>query len=575
MKDDWIPALTGKNLKDKICYLWRVSAGQRWTVLVSCVLGVLSVLFSLAFIGVSKYVIDIATGTVTGSLPGAALLLVALLVLQLLCNIVDSWVGIRMQIELGNTLRHRLFTRLLHSRWNELERFHTGDIVNRVEQDVSSAVGLLTGSFPSLVVTGVQLLAAFLFFCYLDPFLPWIVVAVFPLFLLGSRYYMKRIHRYTHKIRRSDSLIQAVIQESLQHRTVIKTLEQSGNCVSKLDEWQDMLRNQVLGRTRFSLAARSFVSLAFSGGYLTAFLWGSVSLSTGAITFGTMAAFLQLVGKVQRPVLDLSRLIPSFAQVFTAIDRLEELERLPEESGEESMRFAETPDVEIDNITFRYVEGEAPVFSHFSCKFPAGSCTAVMGETGRGKTTLVRMLLALALPEEGSIVLRTHSQLQSCSYAQPQSLQEEACLVSPSTRCNFTYVPQGNTLFSGTIRENLLMGNPEATEEDMNHALRTAVADFVFSLPDGIDTLLTEQGGGLSEGQAQRIAIARALLRPGHILLLDEATSALDSETERLLLGNLRRDWGGEDVCLYYASPGGGRGVRWGSKNITPIVSCS
>ena len=415
MKDDLIPALTGKNLKDKICYLWRVSAGQRWAVLVSCALGALSVLFSLAFIGVSKYVIDIATGTVTGSLPGAALLLVALLVLQLLCNIVDSWVGIRMQIELGNTLRHRLFTRLLHSRWNELERFHTGDIVNRVEQDVSSVVGLLTGSFPSLVVTGVQLLAAFLFFCYLDPFLPWIVVAVFPLFLLGSRYYMKRIHRYTHKIRRSDSLIQAVIQESLQHRTVIKTLEQSGNRVSKLDEWQDTLRNQVLGRTRFSLAARSFVSLAFSGGYLTAFLWGSVSLSTGAITFGTMAAFLQLVGQVQRPVLDLSRLIPSFAQVFTAIDRLEELERLPEESGEESMRFAETPDVEIDNITFRYVEGEAPVFCHFSCKFPAGSCTAVMGETGRGKTTLVRMLLALALPEEGSIVLRTHSQLQSCS----------------------------------------------------------------------------------------------------------------------------------------------------------------
>lgn len=544
MKDDLIPALTGKNLKDKICYLWRVSAGQRWAVLVSCALGALSVLFSLAFIGVSKYVIDIATGTVTGSLPGAALLLVALLVLQLLCNIVDSWVGIRMQIELGNTLRHRLFTRLLHSRWNELERFHTGDIVNRVEQDVSSVVGLLTGSFPSLVVTGVQLLAAFLFFCYLDPFLPWIVVAVFPLFLLGSRYYMKRIHRYTHKIRRSDSLIQAVIQESLQHRTVIKTLEQSGNRVSKLDEWQDTLRNQVLGRTRFSLAARSFVSLAFSGGYLTAFLWGSVSLSTGAITFGTMAAFLQLVGKVQRPVLDLSRLIPSFAQVFTAIDRLEELERLPEESGEESIRFAETPDVEIDNITFRYVEGESPVFSHFSCKFPVGSCTAVMGETGRGKTTLVRMLLALALPEEGSIVLRSHSQLP-----------EEGCLVSPSTRCNFTYVPQGNTLFSGTIRENLLMGNPEATEEDMNHALRTAVADFVFSLPDGIDTLLTEQGGGLSEGQAQRIAIARALLRPGHILLLDEATSALDPETERLLLGNLRQDCVGKTFIFITHHP--------------------
>lgn len=541
MKDDLIPAFTGKNLKDKAGYLWRASAGQRWAVLTVCALGVLSVLFSLAFIGGSKHVIDIATGTVAGSLPRAALLLVALLILQLLCNIVDSWVGIRMQIGLGNSQRHRLFIRLLHSRWNELERFHTGDIVNRVEQDVSSVVGVLTGAFPSLVVTGAQLLAAFLFFCYLDPFLPWMVVAVFPLFLLGSRYYMKRIHCYTHKIRRSDSLIQVVIQESLQHRTVIKTLEQSGNRVSKLDEWQDTLRNQVLGRTRFSLVARSFVSLAFSGGYLTAFLWGSVGLSTGAVTFGTMAAFLQLVGKVQRPVLDLTRLIPSFAQVFTAIDRLEELERLPEESGEESIRFAVTPDVEIDDITFRYVEGEVPVFSHFSCKFPAGSCTAVMGETGRGKTTLVRMLLALALPEAGNIILRSQT--------------GEAYPVSSALRCNFTYVPQGNTLFSGTVRENLQMGNPEATEETMCHALRTAVADFVFSLPDGMDTLLNEQGGGLSEGQAQRIAIARALLRSGHILLLDEATSALDPETEQQLLENLRQDYNGKTFIFITHNP--------------------
>lgn len=544
MKENAIPAMTGKNIGAKMRYLWKVFAGQRRYVVLTCVMGICSVLFSLAFIGVSKRVIDIAMGVVEGSLMREALLLAALLLLQLACNVMDSWVGVRVQVELGNGLRQGLFTRLLRSRWNELERFHTGDIVNRVEQDTSSVVGLLTGTFPSLVVTGVQLLAAFLFFCYLDPFLPWIVVAVFPLFLLGSRYYMKRIHRYTHKIRQSDSLIQSVIQESLQHRTVIKTLEQSGSRVHKLDEWQYELRNQVMGRMRFSLAARSFVSLAFSGGYLTAFLWGSVSLSEGAITFGTMAAFLQLVGRVQRPVLDLSRLIPSFAQVFTAVDRLEELERLPEESGENRIRFARVPDVEVRDVTFRYAEEEYPVFHHFSCRFPAGSCTAVVGKTGRGKTTLVRMLLALAFPEEGSIVLRP-SVDEGSGAAEQVCAASSVCTVSPATRCNFMYVPQGNTLFSGSIRENLLMGNPEATEEDVCRALRTAVADFVFSLPDGVDTLLNEQGGGLSEGQAQRISIARALLCPGHILLLDEATSALDAETERQLMENLRRDCAG------------------------------
>lgn len=540
----------------KLKYIWAVSAGQRGRILLSCFTGILGVILALAFIYASKQVIDIATGAAAGSLVHAAILTVILLIAQLLCGTADTWISTRMQIETGNALRHRLFSRLLQSCWNELERFHTGDIVNRIEQDTSAIVTLLTSSIPAFIVTGVQLIAAFVFFCYLDPSLPWLVVAILPVFLVGSRFYMRRMRRYTHDIRQSDSNIQSVIQESLQHRTVIKTLEQSERHLDKLDDLQGTLRSQVMGRTRFSLFARTMVAFAFSGGYLTAFLWGAVRLSTGSITFGTMTAFLQLVGKVQRPVLDLSRLIPSVVNALTAVDRLLELEELPAETSGETIFFNTTPDLVLKEIIFRYPASDRPVFDHFSCSFPAGSCTAVIGETGKGKTTLIRLLLALATPEEGSITLSSDTE----SPALPNSFstfnsQLSTLKVSPQTRSNFVYVPQGNTLFSGTIRDNLLMGNPQATDEAMHQALHTATADFVFKLPNGIDSSLNEQGGGLSEGQAQRIAIARALLRPGSILLLDEATSALDPETEYQLIKNLRNNYTGKTFIFVTHHP--------------------
>ena len=524
----------------QIKYIREVSRGQRGRILLSCLTGIIGVAVSLAFIYASKVVIDIATNAAIGNLTNAAILTIALLIAQLLCGAVDTWLSTRMQVETGNALRRRLFSRLLQSRWNELERFHTGDIVNRVEQDTASIVELLTSMIPAFIVTIVQLIAAFVFFCFLDPSLPWVVVGILPIFLLGSRFYMKRMRRYTREIRQSDSRIQSVIQESLQHHIVIKTLEQGERHIGKLDDLQDALRSQIFGRTRFSLSARMLVAFAFSGGYLTAFLWGAVRLSTDSITFGTMTAFLQLVGKVQRPALDLSRLLPSVVNALTAIDRLLELEKLPAEAWGDSIFFASTPALELRDVTFGYTPGDRPVFSHFSCSFPAGSCTAVVGETGRGKTTLIRLLLALATPQEGEILLTSAQPAQS---------------VSPQTRSNFVYVPQGNTLFNGTIRNNLLMGNPHASEAAMRQALSTATANFVLQLPGGIDSPLNEQGGGLSEGQAQRIAIARALLRPGHILLLDEATSALDPDTERILIRNLRRDCAGKTFIFVTHHP--------------------
>lgn len=508
------------------------------------------VLLGLGFIFTSKGVIDIATGAQAGSLTVMAIITVGLVIAQLLCNMADEWIAARMEVDTENALRHRIFSRLLRSRWSELEKFHTGDVVNRVEQDTTAIVEVLTTSLPVLVVTSIQLLAGFLFFCYLDSRLPWLVVAILPLFLLGSRFYLKRMHRFTHDIRSSDSHIQSLIQESLQHRTVIKTLEQGERHVDKLENVQQTLRSRVMGRTRFSISAHALVSAAFAGGYLTAFLWGAVRLSLGTISFGTMTAFLQLVGKVQRPLLDMARLIPAFIKAMTAVDRLLELESLPAESAEEQVAFQETPDLELTDVNFRYSLDGRLVFHHFSHTFQAGSCTAVMGETGSGKTTLVRLLLALAVPVSGRISLRGQLRGASTGRADKQTVD-----VSERTRVNFVYVPQGNTLFSGTVRDNLLMGNPDATDSQLHQVLHTATADFVFDLPQGMDTPLSEQGGGLSEGQAQRLAIARALLRPGHILLLDEATSALDPDTEQRLLQNLQRDCRGKTFIFITHHP--------------------
>lgn len=252
-----------------------------------------------------------------------------------------------MQVETGNALRHRLFSRLLQSRWNELERFHTGDIVNRVEQDTAAIVGVLTSTIPAFIVTIVQLVAAFVFFCFLDPSLPWVVVGILPIFLLGSRFYMRRMRRYTREIRQSDSRIQSVIQESLQHRTVIKNPGTKRPAYRKTGESASALRSQIFGRTRFSLSHVCWWHLRFPAAILQHFFGGQCCLSTGSITFGTMTAFLQLVGKVQRPALDLSRLLPSFINALTAVERLMELEELPSEASGTAQLFPQTPDLQL------------------------------------------------------------------------------------------------------------------------------------------------------------------------------------------------------------------------------------
>ena len=488
---------------------------------------------SIGFVYVSKMLVDVAVALLGGhqvddGLTLWAAVMVAIVVLRILLNAVRSYLQTRTEIRLKNGLRARLFDVLLHVENNGGERRHSGDIINRLQEDVRVVSSAFAVSLPNLLGTILQFTAAFIFMLTLDARLALLILIVVPAGLLAGKYITRRIRNLTLDIRKSDSQVQSHLQESLQHLTLLQSLEYTDTSSSELSGLQNTLYDNEIRRTRFSVVARMFIGLAFQAGHAIAFLWGVYGISTGSVTYGMMTAFLQLVGQIQRPLVDMSSQIPSLIHATASIDRLIELECLPLEDSSDSVVLEGTAGIMLEDVSFAYPDSPKDVLHGFTFDFKPGSRTAIVGPTGVGKSTLIRLLLALLRPRSGNISLYTDS-----------SASDTRIPVSPAVRSNLVYVPQGNTLFSGTIRENLLMGNPAATEQQMHEALHTAAADFVLSLPEGIDTHCFESGAGLSEGQAQRIAIARALLRPGSILLLDEFSSALDSETEVTLLERL------------------------------------
>ncbi len=527
-------------------WIWQASKGARGMVVVNSLVGTLDVAVGLAFVWFSKEIIDIATGVREGSLVTYGIVMAALMLAEIGVRALDSWIANTLSVRNRNRLRYRLFARLMQSEWRGLEQHHSGDVLNRLINDITTVSSLITETASALIITVVQLIASFFFLYYMDRTLALVVVCIMPLFLVFSRFYVRRMRGMTKDVRESDSRIHAVMQESLQNKLVIKTLEQDSKLLGKLDGLQDTLEEQVLRRTRFSIGSRAVVSAGFATGYLTAFLWGVFRIAAGSITFGVMTAFLQLVGRVQRPITDIARMIPGMVGAVTSGERLMELEELPLEQTTSPQMVDGTAGVRLENVTFHYAEGDRDILKHFSADFPPHTATAILGETGAGKTTLIRLLLALVKPVEGRVVV----------YDEPAEKGEcHEYAASPDTRCNFVYVPQGNTLVSGTIRDNLLLGDSASSDERMWAALDMACADFVRRLPQGLDTPCGEGGGGLSEGQAQRIAIARSLLRPGSILLLDESTSALDVETERELLRRITEGEQGKTLIFITHRP--------------------
>ena len=525
-------------------------SARRWG-LAYILLGIIRTLLSLTFVWVCKELVDIATGVSQEPLGQWTAFMIACIVLQICCRIASSYCEQYGRINIQNNLRARLFYSLISSRWSGRERFGTGDAVNRLEEDIRVVSELVSSHIPAVVVTFAQLAAASTFLLFISPNLLWALVGLMIAGIIASRLSFRKLRSLSTAIRTKDGEIQQHIQEHLQNRVVALTIIGIERVMATLNTLHSALRYNTIKRLNFHSLNSALLSVSFMGGYAAAFLWGVYGIKSGAVTFGMMTAFLQLVSQIQMPLSELARKIPAFIHALSSIERLAELENLDPEENAPLCRLEAPAGILFKDVTFSYPDSHSGVlFNSFSHNFLPGTMTVVAGATGIGKSTLVRLMLGLLKPQSGSILIYgSSSNLQSTSNlhdaaslhnAASQQSAANSHYASKATRCNFKYVPQGNTLLSGTILDNLLMADPKADRERIDAALHIAAADFVHSLPEGLQTICGESGSGLSEGQCQRIAIARALLQSGSVLLMDESTSSLDPATESLVLQNLR-----------------------------------
>ncbi len=506
-------------------WIWRNTVGIRWNTAVRIVAGTAQVALGLMMVWLSRRFIDetIRTGT-TRDVTVMVIWLVLTVVGGVLLRQVYFLLTTRAGIHQTNTIRLRMFSSLFRRQLYDDKEIHSGDISSRLTKDIEVVSETTTDTLPQMCITCIQLVGAFLLLHYFDRWLAWALLIMTPLAILMAKFIGRRLRQMTLDIRQDESRIQMQVQEGMENNAVLRAMGSEEWMTGRLDTMQQQLKGNIMRRTRFTIMIRIILGSAFGLGYLLAFVWGGLQLRSGAITFGIMTSFLQLVGQIQHPVMQLLNLVPQVIHSTASIDRLHELETLAT-GPDTSTLHPNLSGIRFDNVSFRYAGGDRQILSDFTHVFLPGTKTALMGETGIGKTTLFRLMLGFISPDIGSITL----------YGTDGSTMP----VGAQTRPDFVFVPQGNTLMSGSIRFNMLVANPEASDNQIKEALHTACADFVMELPDGLDTQLGERGSGLSEGQAQRIAIARGLLRPGSILLLDEISSSLDPETETELYRRL------------------------------------
>lgn len=503
------------------------SRGIRLNILVRIMAGLLQTGLALCVVWLSKRLIDdVAMRGTMSEMAVQALLIAAAVVTGVSIRQLNQYLANKAFIKKVAELRLAIFSQLFNRRLFEANDIHSGDVTSRMAKDIDAVSETLAVQLPQVVVMTIQLVGAFLLMRWFDSRLAWALILITPLAIIIGKYISHRLKRITLSIREDESRIMARIQESVELNVVLRALQGERWMQDRVEELQDRQTANYIRRSRFMVFSRFALGCTFGLGYMLAFVWGAYGLRTGAITFGVMTSFLQLVGQIQQPILSLLGAFPSIIYSTASIDRLKEMEHGEEKQScdGEDITTRTWLGIRMDNVTFRYAKGDREVMSNFSHDFRPGTKTAILGTTGAGKTTLFRLILNFIQPDSGEVTFYGNG----FSHAADKSMRK-----------NVVFVPQGNTLISGTIRNNLLMAKPDASDEELHTALHTSCADFVFDLPQGIDTVLSEHGGGLSEGQAQRIAIARGLLRPGAVFLLDEISSALDEDTERELFSRL------------------------------------
>ena len=517
--------------------VWRYIRRYRLAVGIYILLGLLSTLMGLGTSVASKYLIDAVTGYKTGAIGTAAAAMAGMLVLSIVLRSVSSLVGAKNSVFIHNEIQAEVYEAVLHTAWEPLEDYRPGDLLSRLTSDVDAVSASVTSFAPGLISGLAQFFGALIIMFYFDPTMALIALIAVPVSAVLSRMLVGRMREHNRQMKAISSDVMSFYEDSLTNITSIKAFDITGLFSHKMRRLQRRYQAEYLDYNRFSVRTSVFLSLVGTAVSAGCFGWGVYRLWSGAITYGSLTMFLQLASSLSSSFSALIGLVSSAISISTSAGRIMAVVQLPEENCEEALPMEELSHaaISIDHGAFSYQNGE-PVLTDACFYAEPGELVALTGPSGEGKTTMLRLLLGLIRPQTGTADL-------ICG--------DTRYPLSAKTRGAFAYVPQGNSMFAGTIRENLLLTNRRAGEGQLEQVLRTACAyDFVMELPGRLDYAVGGHGKGLSEGQAQRLAIARALLRGAPILLLDEATSALDEETEHQLLQNLI-DSGLVHTCIF------------------------
>lgn len=505
-------------------YKWILSLvdGYRWKMFMFFLLELTSIACTLFFIYYSKKTIDIALGVIPGDLSVNIMLVVLFALAGIVVRVLSQWINQHTLIDMTLNFQYSILEKQMLSVWKVVKKWNTGDLMVRINSDCSEIVQMIGSTWISFIITCLRIITSFIFLYSMDKMLALIIVCITPLFLL-SRIYFRKMKTLNAQVKEADSQIGTALQENLRYRIILRALGVIRNRFLDFKAKQENLGKLKYNALNFSLLSHGVMRSAMTIGYLIAFVWGIYKLQNLAITFGTMTAFLQLVNQVQSPILSLSTFFPAFVRFRVSADRISELQQVEQEPLLPAVQFEQIDSIRFEQVSFKYEE--EVIINNLSTQFDKGELTAILGASGKGKTTLIRLLLGLIKPEKGTILLEGNA---------------GAHVLSTAHVDNFSYVPQGNTLLRATIRDNIALGNTHVSEERLQEVIYLSCAEFIYDLPDGLDTMVGESGLGLSEGQAQRIAIARALLRDQKVWLFDEATSALDHDTIKLFLNRIK-----------------------------------
>ena len=504
-------------------YVWR----YRGSVLIHILLSMSGIVMSLLGAIASKLLIDAVIGFNSGALGFAVAMTLSVRLAGIAMNVVATRVGAAIGVRIQHEIQRELFHRILTTDWESLEQFRSGDLLNRIGSDASAVSDAVTGFIPTLLSSTVQFIGAFLIILYYDPVMALITLIGVPVTALASRFLLRKMRNHSREMKELYSDVISFQQEALQNITSVKSFGVMDDFDKSMHRVQDRYKTEHLSFSRFAAWTAALMNLLSLLAYVCCFGWGVYRLWLGHISYGDMTMFLQLSGMLGSAFSSIIGLVPNGISVSTSARRIMTIADLPQEDTRLPESFLQEKEytLELSDVNFHYQGGEA-VLQHVNLQARPGELIALSGPSGEGKTTLLRMVLGLIRPSEGTACL-----VGSSGKSYP---------LSAGTRRIFGYVPQGNQIFSGTIAENLRLTNHSATDEQLIEALKIACAyDFVMEFPEGLNHVIGGRDKRLSEGQAQRLAVARALLRGAPILLLDEATSALDMELEERLLENL------------------------------------